>query len=349
MQKLQLHSQNQYVSGCLTREIIMNAGGIVQDTNVPVETPQWLARALESSFEGLCTTLDLLAPHERENPGMDGGWSPKVELAHVAFWDEFQTARMQAALAGRSVKGYPRPDHDNDARAQADANRDWEEVLASARQARQRMVDFADHLEPDVLTQEFPEGERVFFVGHQLRHMVRHTSMHERPIRRFCGSMQRWARPELRAYLIAQHTCLLESVLELPQSTIAETPVCGQWTPRDVLAHVLSWNEHADHLIDGWPAPEPARVAEWQGVEAMDMLNERLMAARVGLELDEIVTRLRKCHARLIAAYDAASDMELSEVGETWRGTEALSLQFYEVAVHEREHTADILRLQADL
>lgn len=307
------------------------------------DSPAALADALARSFDGLRHVLSLLRPAERDAPGLDGGWSAKVQLAHVAFWDDFQLRRMQAALAGESRQGFPRPEHDNDDQARADAQRDWDEVMAAAVDARRRMVDFARDLDPAVLAQEFPEGERMFSVGGQLRHMVRHVRGHTRPIMRYCGSMQRWqTKANLRAYLAENHARLRAGAERLPDAILHSVPVCGVWTIRDVLAHVLSWNEHADHLITHWPVPPAELVAEWPLELPMDAINERLMAARTHLRLAEIEAGLAHYHTRFLDAFDRASDADLSSVGQTWMGEEALSLQFFEVATHEAEHAAQL-------
>ncbi|MEX1020149.1 MAG: DinB family protein [Litorilinea sp.] len=314
-----------------------------ENNSLPPGSPvEEVADALVRSFDDLCHVLDQLAPAEREAPGLDGGWSAKVQLAHMAFWDNFQLARMQAAYAGTSVDGYARPDHDNDDRGAADAARAWEDVLAEAQAARRRMVEFAQGLDPDVLTREYPEGASTFSIGNQLRHMARHTQAHTRPIRHYCGSLQRWTRASLRAFLVEQHANLLAGADGLSTETLHTVPVCGIWTIRDVLAHVLSWNEHAHLLITHWPAPPADLVAEWPLGLPMDTINAGLMAARAQWRLDDIRERLAWHHARLLQAFDAARDADLSSVGQTWLGEAALSLQFYEAALHEAEHAQQI-------
>lgn len=147
-----------------------------------LETPSALAEALDRSFAALWRELDALTATRRETGGPDSGWSPKVHLAHVAFWDDYQTGRMEAARAGHSQHGYPRPDHDNDDRAQMDQALAWSDVAARAHAARARLIEFALGLSEAELKQEFLEGERVFSIGAQLNHMVRHTEMHRSAI-----------------------------------------------------------------------------------------------------------------------------------------------------------------------
>ncbi len=145
-----------------------------------VQAPAQLADELAYAISLLWETLAELEPEEIESAPLGGGWTPKAVVAHVAFRDDFQRRRMEAALSGASRHGFARPTYDNDVRANQDAVRPWAEVHAAAAAARQQLVDFARNAPPAALIQEYPEGERMFSVLGQLRHMVRHTQEHRR-------------------------------------------------------------------------------------------------------------------------------------------------------------------------
>lgn len=303
-----------------------------------------IAQALEQSFESFCKTLSLLTPDERERPGLGGGWSAKVHVAHVGFWDDYQRRRMEAAVAGTSVHSYPYPEGDNDSRALADAGRPWDEVFAQARQARAELVAFARNLPDEAITQDYIQRGKPFSVHHMIGHMAGHVREHNAPIRQFCGSMERWSREGLRTYVTDAHAALLEAGRGVDGAARATVPVCGNWTTRDVLAHVMSWNQHAEQLWIGWPEPDPATTAEWPDDMEMDALNDRLMAARAHLGWEEMLEELARLHAHKLALFDGLTTAELSAEGYTWRGRQPISVQFFEVALHEREHTNDILQ-----
>ena len=142
-------------------------------------TPADLAQQLKESFADLCNAVDRLTPDEIEQTRLEDGWTPKAILAHVAFWDDYQTRRMEAAYRGDSAAtGFSRPPGDNDERAAHDQARPWAEVAATASAARQRMIAFAESLPVDALTTEYREGERTLSIGALLQHMVRHTREH---------------------------------------------------------------------------------------------------------------------------------------------------------------------------
>ena len=69
-----------------------------------------LAEQLQAAYASLCRTFGLLEESEIETGRMADGWAPKALMAHVAYWDAYQTQRMMAAYQGTSaVTGFARP------------------------------------------------------------------------------------------------------------------------------------------------------------------------------------------------------------------------------------------------
>lgn len=317
----------------------------------PIPTPDQLADELDYAMFLFWETLSELEPDEVETATLPGGWTPKALVAHLAFWDDFQRQRMEAALNGAAVNGWPRPTNDNDARAQADAHRPWPEVHAAAVTARQQLVDFARRVPPEALRREFPEGERTFSVLRQLQHMARHVREHRRELQAYCGSAARWGRDGLRRLMQEQHANLMDAIGGLTETTMLTTQVCGEWTIRDVLAHVLSWNDYCSRLLRQWPEPDPATVAEWQWLEgdSMAAMNKRLMAQRAHLNLIEIADGLTTEYRRILRVFDEMQEHDLTSIGMTWGGPGPLDCFFYEIFVHEAEHAAQIWAYRAGL
>ncbi|MGL4647911.1 MAG: DinB family protein, partial [Caldilineaceae bacterium] len=176
-----------------------------------------LAAELRSSFERLLWAVDLLEPGECERTTMDGAWSPKALLAHVAFWDDVQRERIEVALAGDSAGNW-RPRESNDMRAEVDVARPLAEVFADAETARARLAAFAEAQSPETLARDLPEGDRTLRPGVLLTHMVEHTERHRRDLFSWCGSMARWNRADLRTRIDRLHTLMLESVAGLTEA-----------------------------------------------------------------------------------------------------------------------------------
>lgn len=308
-------------------------------------TLQQFAEQLQAAYDRLGQTLALLEAEEIEQARLPNGWSPKAVLAHVAFWDDFQTRRMQVAQQGEwAWQGVNWPSLDNDQRAAADHQRPWAEVMVTADQARQRMIEFAQRLPPDALDTVYPEGDQTLDLAALLAHMVHHTDQHTNAVRRYAGSMQRWSRSALRQFLVRNHTNLLDSVSGLTEATLLATRVCGSWSIRDVLAHVLSWNEFGYLVAKPWPnKPDAASLQPWQVAVDVDTLNATLLAARADLDMIAIMDGLTTYHRRMMRVLDRASDDLLVSSGEMWFGEVGpLSELFYGLSLHEAEHAEQI-------
>ncbi len=318
---------------------------------VRMATPDQLAADLTAAMDHLWEEIAELEPHEWETAQVAPGWTPKAVLAHVAFWDDYDRRRMEAALAGMSRGAFARPAADNDARAARDADRPWDEVVAAATAARAALVTFARELPPAALAATYAEGDRQFSVLAQLQHLARHTAEHAASLHAYCGSLARWTRAGLRAMMEEQHANLLDACAGLDEATMLATAVCGVWSIRDVLAHVASWNELCARLVVQWPEPDPATIREWawQPGDTMAAMNDRLMAARRDLTLIEVYDALSTYHRRILSAYDRTADVDLESVGATWGAPGPLGCFLYEVYVHEAEHAAQIWAYRAGL
>lgn len=142
-------------------------------------TGQAYAIELQASYDELWQTLQRFDADAREQADMRDGWTPKALLAHIAFWDDFQTRRMQAAYRGESAHtGVTWPALDNDQRIAIDRARDWGEIVTEADTARQRMIEFARSLNDEALATDYPEGARTLSLAKLLSHMVGHTQLH---------------------------------------------------------------------------------------------------------------------------------------------------------------------------
>ncbi|MEZ4677248.1 MAG: DinB family protein [Caldilineaceae bacterium] len=301
------------------------------------------AEQLQAAYDNLCRIFGLLETAEIEKGQMVDGWSPKALMAHIAFWDDYQTARMKAAIQGESAPlGFARPSADNDERALVDNERTWDLILAEADAARQKMVDFARTLDNEHFTAHYPEGERSLSIASLLEHMVRHTRLHSQDLYRYCGSMQRWSRglpriPRPTAY----H--LMDSISGLSEETIVATAVCGEWSIRDVLVHVLSWSEYEYAVLKQWPDTTHESLTPWLDGNGVDDINAALLAERATLNMIDVCDGLTTYHRRILRYFDKCSDEQLADSGDYGWGEEGMLSGFlYGFALHEAEHAEDI-------
>lgn len=308
------------------------------------DTPEMLAAQLRESYAGLLYTLALLEPEEIEHGRMANDWTPKALIAHVAFWDAVQTQRMQTALNGISAAtGFARPSSTNDDRAAADAARPFDAILADADAAREGLARFAAGLSHEQLANPLPEGDTSLVLRERIEHMIRHTRTHHRELWAYCGSMQRWTRPRLRAFLVQQEENLMASIGGLSEAMLTTAPVEGDWTIRDTLVHILAWREYEYLVVKHWPAVDPGAISAWRAESDVDVLNTGLSQARSALNMIDIADGLTTYHRRLMKFFDQATDADLASTGDHgWGDMGELSAFFYGLAHHEMEHAAVI-------
>ena len=308
------------------------------------DTPEMLAVQLRERYAGLRHTLALLEPEEIEHGRMANDWTPKALVAHVAFWDDVQTQRMRAALSGASSDtGFARPSSTNDDRAAADAGRPLDAILTAADAAREGLASFAAGLSPEQLARLLPEGDTSLVLRERIEHMIRHTRTHHQELWAYCGSMRRWTRPRLRAFLVQQEENLMASIGGLSEAVLTTAPVEGDWTIRDILVHILAWREYEYLVVKHWPAVDAGVIAAWRAESDVDVLNAGLRQARAALNMIDIADGLTTYQRRLMRLFDQATDADLASTGDHgWGDMGELSAFFYGLAHHEMEHAAKI-------
>lgn len=82
----------------------------------------------------------------------------------------------------------------------------------------------------------------------------------------------------------------LEGLSEEEQTRV---PVGGLWTVRDVLAHILAWEEVALQRLDLFAAGRASEI-HWVRDEEVDDTNARLHEERLGLSLAQVRERLEE-------------------------------------------------------
>jgi uncharacterized damage-inducible protein DinB len=305
-----------------------------------------LSHKLEASFADLLDAAGQLDDEERVAADLGDGWTAAAVLAHVAYWDDFQTRRMQAALSGASAAaGFARGPQNNEERRDADRVRSFDDALRAAETARAALVEFVSGLSPEQLETKYPEGHSVLYLSGLVRHMVQHAREHARQIEAYCGSMRRWSKADLRTFLLTQHDNLMKSIAGLDETTIVTTEVTPGWTIRDTLVHVLAWHEYAYDLLRTWPEPSDEVTAKWAWIRetgSIDATNQRLLEQRAELDMIAIADGLMTYHRRFLRLLDQADEATLSSSGTVGTVVRAMSSLFYDAAGHETEHAATI-------
>jgi DinB superfamily len=98
--------------------------------------------------------------------------------------------------------------------------------------------------------------------------------------------------------LDAAWTALTDSYADLPDSRLVEPGVVDDWSVKDILAHVTTWEEEAlQHLPLIIAGGTPPRYAAQGGIDAF---NARATEHGRRLSLAEVLLRRDETHARLV-------------------------------------------------
>lgn len=91
----------------------------------------------------------------------------------------------------------------------------------------------------------------------------------------------------------------LDSCAGLSEADLLRSGVCGEWSVRDLIAHVTIWEEEAlQHLPTLLTGGRPPRYSVRYG--GIDVFNAQRMEARRGLSLADVLRQRDETHARLV-------------------------------------------------
>jgi hypothetical protein len=101
---------------------------------------------------------------------------------------------------------------------------------------------------------------------------------------------------------------LRDSYAGLSDELLVKPGVAGEWSVKDVLAHVTTWEEEAlKHLPTVMRGDRPPRYAELGGIDAF---NARMAEEKGSLSLAAVMQQLDETHRRLIALVSSSSQYQ---------------------------------------
>jgi DinB superfamily len=144
-------------------------------------------------------------------------------------------------------------------------------------------------------------------------------------------------RQQLLKRLDAAWQDFVESYAGLSEAELLEPGVTGQWSVRDIIAHVTWWEEEAlEHLpliVDGGRPPRYS--VKYGGIDAFNAL---MTERKRGLSLADVFREQRETHQRLI---DYLHEVAADQLAGYTRFRHRLRLDTYS---HYPKHTAAIRR-----
>jgi len=82
----------------------------------------------------------------------------------------------------------------------------------------------------------------------------------------------------------------------------------GDWSPKDVIGHLESWEQHALDAIAAWGADERPPIGVALETLGTDEVNRREAARKAALPVEEVLTSAAATHRALLEAIEAVSD-----------------------------------------
>jgi hypothetical protein len=295
-------------------------------------------------------SLMFLSDRETTQVPVHADWTVRDVISHIAA----RECTVLAAVRHLAEDGEPRfmtPQDDRVFNLGAVSRRrdlGLPEVLDELEGTRQLLLRYIRRLPNRDLYAEFPVGNShgSQTTAHALQEMIAHDFEHAEGIWQWRAAQGLLHRQDFRSYFAGERLQFLNALGGMHEDDMVEVPVCGHWTVRDVMCHVLSWDQEALHTAQKWSEARP-----WQD-EALydDEWNETEVARRADLNVIDLADGLATYHRKLLQHFDELSDAELAATSiAPWGERMSLLGFYYEMAIHDAAHRPHLLALQDQL
>ncbi len=180
-------------------------------------------------------------------------------------------------------------------------------------------------------------------VADVLHDLVEHDYLHAAEIWRRRAQNGLLHRVEFRFIISDERNRFLNALGGMFEQDMFSVEVCGYWTVKDVMAHMLSWDEEILRTAEHWTEERP-----WQyGAHYDDEWNEIEVAQRADMDVIALADGLATLHRRLLQTFDALHDADLAVMSVAPWGERMSLLSFlYEMALHNSAHRKDLEALR---
>lgn len=125
------------------------------------------------------------------------------------------------------------------------------------------------------------------------------------------------AKGRMLADLAAAHVSFKETILHIPDAHAAEA-MLGDWTPKDVAAHLSSWDEVVCQDLQRLVRGHVPLTAALTGDE-VDRWNDVLMHGRLGFPFEQVLTELEECYDDMFEELESVPFSMFSDGGAVER------------------------------
>ena len=145
--------------------------------------------------------------------------------------------------------------------------------------------------------------------------------------------------PAIISYLEFGRSELLESIEELSRRELTQIPIYDEWTIKDVLAHIIGWDQWVVEILPLILQNRADEIAEID-VEAH---NHRSVEVWRDKSIDEVLVTLKSTHQQIVDAISAIDHVEIDLRRERKGRTITIRSYVIEMMVeHERQHAMEI-------
>lgn len=119
-------------------------------------------------------------------------------------------------------------------------------------------------------------------------------------------------------------------VASMPMAQRETSGTCGDWSVKDILAHLWAWHElFLTWYRDGMAGRKPAIPAPGFSFKDTPALNEKIFQENLGLDYAEVTSRLALSHKQVMDLATKHTDAELfTRQHYPWTGTTTLGAYF---------------------
>lgn len=132
---------------------------------------------------------------------------------------------------------------------------------------------------------------------------------------------------------------LLEAINGLSERELTELHVFGNWTVRDILAHIIGWDYRT---IQNLPLIVADRANEIPAIE-VDSFNQESLAKWGGKSIPELLSQIESTHRQILDIIAGLAHVEIDKRHHrNGRVITIRSYVIYTMMEHDRQHAAEI-------